>query len=295
VRASIGVHAALFSVALLFGANYVVAKSALREISPLGLVLVRTAGAAALLGAAARVRRREGVARPSRGDLAQLFGFSLLGVSINQIFFLEGLARSTATNASVILVTIPVLTLGFAIALRRERASPSGVLGVVVGLAGALVLVVPRGPIDVSSRASVGNALLLVNGSSYALYLVLTRPILSRIEPLVAVAWVFAFAAITVLPFGLPGALAAVRAGVSWPGIAAIAYVVVGGTMLPYLLNNWALVRAKSSLVAAYIFVQPVVAGALGRVFQHDELAPHTAIAAALIGSGVFLAGRRRE
>ena len=77
--------------------------------------------------------------------------------------------------------------------------------------------------------------------------------------------------------------------------MASVAYVVIGGTAVPYLLNNWALVRAESSLVAVYILVQPIIAGSLGRIFMHEQFGPNTAIAAALIVTGVVLSGRRRR
>jgi len=92
-----------------------------------------------------------------------------------------------------------------------------------------------------------------------------------------------------VLPFGLGGLRAVVAAGLSGPGWASVAYVVVGATVLPYLLNSWALVRVKSSVVAIYILVQPIVAGALGRVFLHETLGPNTAVAAGLVVAGVLL------
>jgi drug/metabolite transporter (DMT)-like permease len=289
------VHAALLLVTLLFGANYVVAKVALRDVSPLALVVMRTWGTAAILFAASSLWRPRAPRRPlSRSELGQLFLYSLLGASLNQIAFLEGLARSTATNASIILVSIPLLTLAFAVILRRERPSVRGLIGIAIGLTGALLLILPRGGVDVTSRAATGNLLLLLGGSSYALYLVLTRPILTRHDPLRVVSWVFLLAALTVSPFGIGGMSDLVTSGVSATAWASIAYVVIGGTALPYLLNNWALVRVKSSVVAVYILLQPIIAASLGRVFLHEQLGPHTAVAALLIVSGVMLSAWRR-
>jgi len=289
------VHAALLLVAVLFGANYVVAKVALREVTPEGLVVIRTWGTAAMLFAASGLwRRRAPRPRPTARDLGQLLLYGLLGASLNQICFLEGLVRSTATNAGLMFASIPLLTLALAVVLRRERATLSGVAGVTIGLVGALLLIVPRGGVDFTSRTATGNLLLLLSGASYALYLVLTRPILARLDPLTVVSWVFLLAALTVTPVGAGAVRDLVGSGASGAGWASIAYVVIGGTAVSYLLNNWALVRVRSSLVAVYILVQPIVAGSLGRVFLHEQLGPHTAIAALLIVAGVMLSGWRR-
>ena len=282
----------------LFGANYVVSKVALREVTPLDLVAIRTTGTAAILFVGLRLMRPDPGAQSqpiSKADMGRLFLYSLLGVSINQLCFLEGLSRSTATNASVMLVSIPLLTLVFAVLLGRERATKVGVLGIATGLAGALLLVLPQGEVDISSRAATGNLFLLAGGASYALYLVLTRPILSRQPPLRVISWVFLFAALTVVPFGWSGTREVLATGVSGAGLASIAYVVIGGTVLPYLLNNWALVRARSSLVAVYVLMQPLFAGSLARIFLGERLVPNTAVAAALVVTGVVLSGWRRN
>ena len=289
------VHAALVAVSLLFGANTFVAKIALREVTPLALVVLRTAGTAAILFAVSRGRQRGTPSSPfSRGDYARLLVYSLLGASINQVAFLEGLARSTATNAALMVVVVPVLTLGFAVALGRERASLTGILGIALGLTGALLLILPRGGVEMAPRAALGNLLLLVSGASYALYLVLTRSMLARHDPLRVVSWTFLLAALTLWPLGLAGLRDVLRSGLTAVGAASVAYVVIGGTAVPYLLNNWALARVHSSIVAVYVLLQPVVAASLGRIFLQEQFGPHTAVAAVLVVAGVVLSTWRR-
>jgi drug/metabolite transporter (DMT)-like permease len=290
------VHSALALVGLLFGANYVIAKIALREVTPLDLVVIRTWGTAVLLFAVSWMRRPKG--GPARtltaADLGQLFVFSLLGVSINQLCFLEGLTRSTATNAALVLVMTPVLTLAIAVLLRRERATITGVLGIATGLSGALLLILPRGGVAFTSAAAIGNLFLLGSCLAYSLYLVFTRPILARHDPLRVVRWLFLLAALTVTPLDVPGIMRVVATGLSPAGWASITYAVVGATAVPYLLNNWALARVKSSVVAVYILLQPIVAGVLGRIYLGEQLGPHAAAAAALVVTGVLLSAWRR-
>lgn len=264
-------------------------------MSTLDLVVIRTWGAAILLFAASWMRRTpEPRAKLTGSDLWQIFVYSLLGASINQICFLEGLARSTATNAALVLVAIPVLTLGIAVLLGRERASATAVLGIAVGLSGALWLILPRGTVEVTGVAAAGNLFLLGSATAYALYLVLTRPILARHDPLRVVSWVFLFAALMVTPFDMKGLTRLFSTGISAPGWLSIAYVIVGATALPYLLNSWALVRVKSSLVAIYILLQPIFAGVLGRVVLHERLGPRAAIAGGLVVAGVLISAWRR-
>jgi drug/metabolite transporter (DMT)-like permease len=289
-KTPIAVHGALLAVSLLFGANYVVAKFALREIRPSGLVVIRAWGTAAILFAASMLHRPAQGREPIRAsEFGQLFLYSLLGVSINQLCFLAGLDRSTATNASIMLVSIPVLTHAFAVVLGRERPSLAAGAGIALGLAGALLLIIPRGGIDFSSRTTIGNVLLLTGGCSYGLYLVLTRDILARHDPLRVISWTFVLAAVTVLPFGARDASRLFSGTITRTGWISIAFVVVAATVLPYLLNVWALARVESSFVAIYVLVQPLFAATLGRIVLHERFGPHIAAAAALVVSGVVV------
>lgn len=288
------VHGVLFTVALLFGGNYVIAKFAIRELTPLALVVLRTSGTAAILFAfSALTPRRRGSQQFTRSEFRELFLYSLLGASINQVCFLEGLSRTTATNASVMFVCVPLMTLAFAVMLGREKATWTGVIGIVIGLVGALILILPKGNLDFSSQATFGNLLLLIGGASFALYLVLTRPILARHDPLRVMSWVFLFSALTVLPFGVADVIQLGSTGMSNAGWASVAYVVIGATVFPYMLNSWALVRVTASVVAVYILLQPVVAGTMGRIFLGESFGPNTALAATLVVAGVLISVRR--
>jgi drug/metabolite transporter (DMT)-like permease len=283
-------HVALLAVSLFFGATYVVAKYAFREVTPLALAVIRIWGTAIVLGGALMLRRTSDAPKIQPREFGELFIYSVIGISFNMWCFLEGLSRSSATNASIMLVCIPVLTLAFAILLKRERPTVRGVAGILIGLAGALILILPRGGVALSHDAVVGNVFLFAGAASYSLYLVLSKSILARHDPLVVVTWVFFLAGLTILPFGFGDLRAAIAAGLTPAGWVSIAYMVFGATAGPYLLNSWALARVQSSVVAVYILVQPIVAATLGRIFLDERLAPNMALAAAMIVTGVIAA-----
>lgn len=290
------VYAALATVQLLFGANYVIAKFAFREVPPLGLVAIRAWGAALVLGAVLPFRRRDpGRTRFTPREYGELFLYSMLGISINQSAFLEGLARSSATNAAIILVMIPVLTLAIAVLLRRERATVLGIAGIASGLTGALVMIVPRGGATLSADAVAGNLLLLVCASAYSLFLVLARRILARHDALTVVTVMFVMAGVVLTPTGFAGMRNVAVHGLTPAGWWSVAFVTVGATALPYLLNSWALGRARSSIVAVFVLLQPVVAAVMGRIFLGERLGANAAVAAVLIVGGVLASSWTRR
>src|SRR4051812_39001206 len=113
-------HGALIAVQLFFASFGVVAKIALRETPPTGLAAIRVAVAAAVFLLVWSLRFRE---RVSSHDLGRLAIYAFFGVTANQLLFIAGLARTSATHAVVLGASIPVFTVGVAVLVGRERAT----------------------------------------------------------------------------------------------------------------------------------------------------------------------------
>ena len=282
------IHAALFAVALLFSANFIVSKIAMRELAPLSFAWLRVAGSTLLLWFVARKELLP------RGEWRRMALFSILAVVINQTLFLSGLAFTTVQVAAILITSIPVFVAGVAIALGQERASASRILGIALACAGAL-LVVGGEVFTGSGRSLLGAVLILTNCLSYSIYLVISKPDMARLSPRLVVARMFLIGMVLMLPIAAP-ALSRER----WSSISAMAWlslllVILGPTVAAYLLQAWALRYADSSLVAAYTYVQPVLATLLGRVFFAEEIRATVVVAALMIFSGVWIVSRKME
>jgi drug/metabolite transporter (DMT)-like permease len=279
-------HAALFTVALLFSANYVISKLGMREFSPLAFAWLRIAGAAVIL--AIIVRNEPPL---SRDDAWRVAGFAILGVVINAPLFLLGLSMTSVHVAAILITTIPVFALAAAIVAGRERASAHRIGGIALAGAGAL-LVVGGESFSGTWRSVLGATLIVINCLSYALYLVISKPSMTRLSAKRVVARMFAVGTVVLLPFAaIPMARQDWRlSGGAW---LALALVIAGPTVAAYLLQAWALRYADSSLVAAYTYVQPVLATLLGAMFLGETMHPIVLVAAAMIFGGVWLAGRQ--
>lgn len=278
------VHLALVFVQLLFGALPIAAKIVLREMSPALLTVARVVGAAAVFGVLHFLFVRERI--QARRDLRRLALYGFLGVSANQWLYLEGLSRTTALNAHILITSIPALTVAAAILLRRETAGPLKWAGVGVAGAGALYLI---GVERFDPTAALGNALVLANSTCYAVYLVLARDLLTRYRASTFATWIFLFATITLVPLGAVSVAERGVPALSAPAGVALAFAIVGPTVGAYFLSVWALKRAHSSLVAVYVYLQPVVAGALAAWWLDEPVSPRVVPAAVLIFAGVAL------
>jgi len=283
----VAVHLALLAVQVFFASLSIVAKRVMVDLPPFALVAIRATSAAALLWVVALARGRW---RIPLGDVARLAGLAVLGIAANQLLFLAGLARTTATMALVLGTTIPVFTAGLAILLRREHASARRLGGIALGVVGALIAI---GVGDLDGRSVTGDLLILINSLCYAAYLVLGRGILQRHPSLLVTTWVLGFGALLVAPFGAADAIAAAPHldAATWAGIA---WIVLAATIATYALNAWALARAPASLVATYIYVQPIVGALLAALFLGERPTPATLAGAALIAAAIWIVTRAR-
>ncbi len=285
------VHLALAAAQTGFALFPTLGKLALASMPPLPLSALRVTCAALMLESIRRLRRAESLAP---GDHKRVLLYGLLGVSLNQVLFILGLSMTTAINTTILTATIPVFTLGIAVLTRREALTASAAVGVLLAGAGALVLVNVRN-FDWHSRHARGDLLLLSNALAYSLYLVLSRPILAHYRVMTVVSRVFLYGAPPILLFTLPALLRFSPAAVTPRSWASFSGVVVLCTVMPYVLNSWALARTGASRVALYVFLQPLLASVLAILVLKESLTLRTVVAGVLIlaGLAVSVAGPR--
>ncbi|HEY8021684.1 MAG TPA: DMT family transporter [Thermoanaerobaculia bacterium] len=278
------VQAVLVAVQVCFGIFHVVGKAVLAEMAPLALAGIRALVAAPLLMALAwRIDR----VLPRRRDLPMLALLGALGVLANQVLFIEGLKRTTATNAAIIMVAIPVFAVAVGALLGIERLGMGRLAGVALSIAGALILLDPT-RLTLGSDATLGNALILTNAFCYAAFLVLQRPILRRLPWRTVIAWAFLFGGGGVLLFAWPDLAALPGAHLSRATWWGVAYIVLFPTAFAYAASTWAVRRSSPSLVAAYGTLQPLVTASLAAIFLGERFGWPQGIGFALIVAGLW-------
>lgn len=279
-------HLALLGANLIYGANYTIAKEVTPAfIMPYGLVVLRCIGAVPLFWLVG-TRFKEDI---SKSDLPRMLLCAVFGIAVNQLLFLKGLSLTLPINAAVIMTSTPILVLLVAAVLINERITLRKASGIALGLGGALLILLAGKEVSFSSDTFVGDLLILVNATSYGVYLVIVKPLLARYHPITVMKWVFLFGFIMVIPFG-QGELRSVDWGAMPTSImAATAYVVFGLSFFAYLFNSLALRQVSPSVVSIYIYLQPVLASMFAIMAGKDVLTAIKVGSAMLIFLGVYL------
>jgi drug/metabolite transporter (DMT)-like permease len=276
---------ALLAVQVLFGLHPVLAKLAFPAFGPAGVSVARVVGAATFFQAARLLRGEPGLPWGTHRRIAVA---ALFGVSANQLLFLYGLARTTATHAALLITSVPVVTLLVALVTGRERAHPARVVGIAVALAGAALVVTGRG--SLGGGELTGDLMVLGNSVAYAVYLVLVRDLVPEVSPWSLAAALFSWGILpVVLVTGVPAVPHA--SPTAW---AALAFVVLGSTVGTYLLNLLALRTVPASVVAVFVCIQPTIAAAIAMPLLGERLDVRTFLAGAVTILGMVVATRKR-
>src|SRR3989442_14850162 len=137
------VEFAMLALVVIWGVNFPIVKIAFREMTPMVFNALRFGGATLLLLA---VLWRTGEPVPPKAMWLKLVGLGLVGHAIYQVSFINGLARTTAGNSSLILSMVPLFVAMLSAALRIDRVAPRTWTGIVLALAGPrLALMGPGG------------------------------------------------------------------------------------------------------------------------------------------------------
>lgn len=284
-------HLALLSVQALFGSLPVIAKVVLPVIPAISLVGFRVGITALVLFVVQLCRRR--VWLQYREDYVKLAILSLFGVTFNQLLFIGGLSLTKASNTSLLAVTIPIFTLVVSAIAGTERLRAAKVFGILLAAAGIVFLIDPRNA-SFSSQTTLGDLMIVVNSLSYGIFVATSKETITRNGAFRSMMWIFIFSSIVCVPLGfwsMSGVDAASVSGGVW---LLVLYIAVVATAGPYLLNAYALSKVNPSVVAVYIYLQPVIGFVLAVAFLNERLDFKFAIAAILVFAGVYLTTKRR-
>ena len=227
---------------------------------------------------------------PVGAEWRQIALLAALGVVVNMVFFAMGMERTTPAHGALIMCMVPVLTLTFAVALGYERASRAQQAALALAFGGTLVLL-EADRFHLSGKYLVGDLLVFINATSFALFLVLSRKAVDRHGAMGLTALVMGASAFVMAPLALWSGIAHADAWGALPQhvLLAVGYTIILATVVTYSLNYYALGRVPSSQVALFIYLQPLIATSTSIAVGRDVLSPRLLLSAALILGGIAL------
>lgn len=196
------------------------------------------------------------------------------GLAMNQIPYALGLTLSSPVDSSILRSSTPIVVIILAWVIYKQKISEKLLFSVLLGIAGAVLIILFGGNAQGGKAHLSGNMLVMLSIVSYSFYLVLIKPVAARYHVVHIMKWMFLSASIITLPFSYPHILAAKAFGAptDWSVIARILYSCVFATYIAYMVNVLALKYITPTRESLYSYLQPVVATTVAVILGQDRL-----------------------
>lgn len=276
----------------IYALNHTIAKGVMPHyVQPFGFIIFRVGGAAILFWLISFFGPKE---KLQKTDYLRMLVCAILGMGINMLVFFKGLALSTPINSAVLVTTTPIIVLILSAIWIKEKISGRKILGIGIGLIGALGLIFfSTETRQDAPNIPLGNFLILMNSVFYGSYLIVVKTLIDKYHPFTFMKWLFTLGIFLVLPFGLREFMEIDFAHLPFEAILSIVFVVVGTTFCTYLFNIFALTQLRASTLSAFVYVQPLIGILYAVATGKDTLTTLKILAACLVLVGVYLASRK--
>ena len=222
-------------------------------------------------------------------DMRRFFGAALLVGVVRKLMMMYGLSRTSPVDGSIINTIGPLLVLVLSVLLGVDRFTTRRVTGLLLGLGGAVAVVLTGAAASHEHSEMVGNVLIFGAASTSACYMVWFKSLVSRYKITTVMRWIYCLAALMVLPFGAESLIHTNFSALHGRALLATLFVIFVPTYLPNLMLNYALRDVAPTVTSIYGYLQPVLAIIISVAMGLDRLHWDTLAFAAVIFVGVWM------
>ena len=290
-------YALVFLMVTFWSGNYIVGKIALRELPPLLLAGLRIGFAGALIlpcwawerGHASSTGPRPPGSSPR--DVLHLLLLGVFGVTLNQVFFIVGLSRTSVAHAAILIGLTPIQVLVLAWLRGQERMSIQRAAGMAVAL-GGVALLKSFEPAAAAGVTWLGDILTFLAGTFFAIFTVFGKEVTKLHSAVKVNTYAYVGGAAALAPVTLWEISRHPLAHVSTAAWLAALYMALFSSVIAYLIYYYALTHVAASRVSAFSYLQPVFATAMGAALLREPVGAPVIAGGVVILSGVYLVER---
>ena len=284
-------HILIAAMVFFWSANYIVGKIALREFPPLLLAGLRICLAGLFMLPAYALRK--GAASWSMRDLPMLIYLGLFGVTLNQLFFIIGLSRTSVVHSALIIAMTPIFVLVIAALIKQEQITVRKAAGMLIAVIGVGILnALPASTAPGASPTLLGDLFVFLAGVTFAMFTVLSKKISLRHSSITVNTFAYVSGTLALAPLVIWQSCSFSYRMVSPAGWSSLVYMALFPSVICYLIYYYALSHISASRVSAFSYLQPVVATLLAALTLGERVTLPLVAGGAVIFSGVYLTER---
>ena len=280
-------HIALIGCNIVWACDYPFYNLLLgRYIAPMAMVSLSLLVAAALSWVPRIWERGERIESSDWGII--ILSALLMGVA-RKTLMMFGMSRTSPIDGSIIATVVPLIVLVVSVAAGIDSFTRRRVLGLFLGMAGAVAVVLSGGTMHHIESELLGNVMILTSGVVTALYMVFFKRLVAKYRITTLLRVIYTLSALVVLPFGWSSVAEVHFAGFDTHIWLAALFVLIVPTYLPNLLLNYSLRYVQPTISSTYSYIQPILAVALSVAMGLDRLQADTILFAVILFVGVWL------
>lgn len=218
---------------------------------------------------------------------------ALLGIVINQLLFIKGLSMTFSIHASLLMLTTPIFITIIAAFILKEHLHKFKILGLLLGISGALVLIMARKNTGNGSNVLWGDIFVIVNAICYSCYFILVKPLMKRYSAMSVIRVLFTIGTFIALPICWNEFRAIPWSSYTILSTSILLLIVVGGTFFAYTFNLYGIKHLGASVSGSYIYTQPFFATVIAMIFMNETLDIYKIIGGIFIFSGVYFVTKK--
>ena len=286
-RGVVGAHIALLGCNIVWACDYPFYNLLLgKYIEPLAMVTASLVVAALLSWVPRLWEEREQI---ERRDWGIIFIAALLMGVVRKVMMMFGLSLTSPIDGAIIATLSPLLVLVVSVAAGIDRLSVRKIVGLIVGMAGAVAVIVTSGSAHHEKSGLVGNLMMICSATVTALYMVFFKRLVAKYRITTLLRAIYTISAIVIFPIGIESVIKSDFTDMNTQLWLAAAFVLIVPTYLPNLLLNYSLKFVQPTVSSTYTYIQPVLAVTLSVAMGLDVLHLDTALFALLLFVGVGL------
>jgi drug/metabolite transporter (DMT)-like permease len=288
-------HLGLLGTNLFFAINYSAIKyfTTNHYAGPFGINIIRVGISLILFWILFLFKRPE--KKIDKKDIPAFLLCALTAIALNQMLFIKGLSYTFPIHAALLTLITPIFITILAARMLKEKITFTKTFGLILGGAGAALLISNRGVSASGENAPLGDFLVILSAFAYTFYFILVKPLMNKYSAIQVIRWIFTIGFVMTFPLSLKE-----FTDITWQIFTLkdwliLFVIVVPGTFLAYVFNVYGIQKLSASMAGAYIYSQPVFAVGIAMIFLKEQLSLYKIIAAIFIFAGVYLSNRKKD
>lgn len=221
-------------------------------------------------------------------DKLKIIMIGIILILLNQVVFLVGQSKTSASHSSLLFATIPIFVYILAIIFLGEKATFRRTSGILIA-AGGVYIILSGGTVGFGAELLLGDLLVLMAVIAWAVCTIMAKPLIVKYGAFRVIGLALVYGSLVYLPYGLYRTWSVDLSAIPGRTWFSIFYLAAGLSVMAYFLWYWVLKYMEASRLAVVQNIQPVMATAVASVMLAETISPYFIIGGIVVLFGVIL------